>query len=102
MSIEKMVEMTSEDQMFGEMRSRIEFDDISIVRRDSVNDLIFVTESNKKVKTFSIGYDENEYNEGQYAKIVSKHCNTDHRQIKILKQDNSASEFYKSVFKNSI
>ena len=25
---EKMVEMTSEDQMLGEMRSRIEFDDI--------------------------------------------------------------------------
>ena len=43
--------------------------------------------SSSKVKTFSIGYDENEYNEGEYAKIVSKHCNTDHRQIKILKQD---------------
>ena len=43
--------------------------------------------SSSKVKTFSIGYDENEYNEGEYAKIVSIHCNTDHNQIKILKQD---------------
>ena len=35
--------------------SYIEFDDISIVQRDSVNDLIFVTESNKKVKIFYFG-----------------------------------------------
>jgi hypothetical protein len=32
--------------------SYIEFDDISIVKRDDVNNLLFVTESNKKVKVF--------------------------------------------------
>ena len=32
--------------------SYIEFDDISIVKRDGANNLIFVTESNKKVKVF--------------------------------------------------
>ena len=35
--------------------SYIEFNDISIVQRDEVNDLIFVTESNKKVKVFYYG-----------------------------------------------
>ena len=39
--------------------------------------------SNSKVKTFSIGYDKDEYNEGKFAEIVSKHCKTDHKQIKI-------------------
>ena len=32
--------------------SYIEFDDISIVKRDDVNNLLFVTETNKKVKVF--------------------------------------------------
>lgn len=33
------------------------------------------------VKTFSIGYEEKEYNEGYYAGIVSEYCGTDHHQI---------------------
>ena len=41
-----------EYQGYSQDGSYIEFDDISIVQRDSVNDLIFVTESNKKVKIF--------------------------------------------------
>ena len=43
--------------------------------------------STSKVKTFAIGYDEDEYNEGQFAKMVSSYCNTDHKQITIHKQD---------------
>ena len=43
--------------------------------------------SSEQVKTFSIGYDEKDYNEGEYAKIVSEHCKTDHRQIKIYQKD---------------
>mgnify|MGYP001419632779 CR=1 FL=1 len=43
--------------------------------------------SNSKVKTFSIGYDQSEYNEEKFAEIVSQHCGTNHKQIKILKQD---------------
>ena len=39
------------------------------------------------VKTFSIGYDSEEYNEEKFAKIVSAHCGTEHRQIKIGKED---------------
>jgi len=44
-----------EYQGYSQDGSYIEFDDISIVQRDSVNDLIFVTESNKKVKIFYFG-----------------------------------------------
>jgi len=37
--------------------SYLEFDDIALVQRDEDNDLIFVTESNKKVKVFRFGVD---------------------------------------------
>ena len=39
--------------------SYLEFDDITLVQRDEENDLIFVAESNKKVKIFHFG-DDNE------------------------------------------
>ena len=39
--------------------SYLEFDDIALVQRDEENDLIFVAESNKKVKIFHFG-DDNE------------------------------------------
>lgn len=37
----------------------------------------------ERPKTFSVGYEEDEYNEESYAKIVSRHCQTDHHQIMI-------------------
>jgi hypothetical protein len=37
--------------------SYLEFDDIALVQRDEDNELIFVTESNKKVKVFRFGVD---------------------------------------------
>ena len=40
--------------------SYLEFDDIALVQRDEENDLIFVTESNKKVKVFRFS-DDNEF-----------------------------------------
>ena len=43
--------------------------------------------SKSKVRTFSIGYDQDDYNEEEFATIVSKHCNTEHKQIKISKRD---------------
>jgi asparagine synthase (glutamine-hydrolysing) len=36
------------------------------------------TQSNRPVKTFSIGFDEKGYNEADYAKAVSKHLSTEH------------------------
>ena len=42
--------------------------------------------SNKKIHTFSIGYDEHtHYSELKYAKIVSKYINSNHHEIKINK-----------------
>ena len=48
---------------------------------------IMAKNSKSRVKTFSIGYDDDNYNEGKYAEIVSKYCNTDHNQIKISQTD---------------
>ena len=40
--------------------------------------------SNKRIKTFSIGNENSEYDESKYAKEVAKHLNTDHEEL-ILK-----------------
>ena len=37
--------------------------------------------SNTPVKTFSIGFQEEEYNETQYARVVAKHFNTEHQEF---------------------
>jgi len=42
--------------------------------------------SNKQIKTFSIGFEEADYNEIEYARLVAKKYNTDHKEF-IVKPD---------------
>ncbi len=44
-------------------------------------------QSEKPIKTFAIGFAEDEYNESQYAKAVAKHLGTDHTELNVTAQD---------------
>ncbi len=43
--------------------------------------------SSKKIKTYSIGFHEDEYDESVYAKNIAKYLNTDHHEIKLSVND---------------
>lgn len=48
---------------------------------------IAARESGQKLSTFSIGFDDEKYNELKYAKIVAKKYNTDHHEINVNPND---------------
>jgi asparagine synthase (glutamine-hydrolysing) len=62
--------------------------------------------SNKPIKTFTIGFSEDRYNEAKYAKAVSKHLKTDHTELYISPEDAMdviprLSELYDEPFSDS-
>lgn len=59
--------------------------------------------ANKPIKTFSIGFDEEGYNEARHAKMVAEHLGTDHSELYISPEDTMSmlpklSEIYDEPF----
>ncbi len=62
--------------------------------------------SDKPVKTFSIGFEEERYNEAKYAKAVAAHLGTDHTEMIIDEEEmfrlvESIPQYYDEPFADS-
>ena len=44
-------------------------------------------ESSKRIRTFTIGFDENEYDESAYAEKIAKHLGTEHLTVRVTEKD---------------
>jgi asparagine synthase (glutamine-hydrolysing) len=43
--------------------------------------------SNQKIKSFSLGFDEKQYNEAEHAKLVAEHIGTEHHELIVTPND---------------
>ena len=67
---------------------------------------IMQNKSKKKIKTFSVGYSETEYDESTYAKKIAHYLKTDHHEIivsidDLLRNINFLSKIYDEPFGDS-
>ena len=46
-----------------------------------------LTKDGKKINTYTIGFEDKNYNEAQHAKMVAKHFNTNHNELYITQKD---------------
>lgn len=53
----------------------------------SITTSLMQEQSMDKIKTFTIGFDQKEFNEAEHAKAVANHLNTDHAELYIDSQD---------------
>lgn len=54
---------------------------------DSSSLLALLSKNHRNIKTFTIGFKENEFNEAEYAKEYAKYFNTEHYEYYLSKQD---------------
>ena len=89
---------------FNDLSSFIESKIVKAVNRQSISDVplgtflsggidssiittLLQSQSIKPVKTFTIGFEEESYNEAIYAKKISKHLGTDHTELYVSSKD---------------
>ncbi|MGZ3864412.1 MAG: asparagine synthase (glutamine-hydrolyzing) [Bacteroidia bacterium] len=102
--IEKSVNYESEEKTYGEICTDVRNLFYAAVERRLVADVPFgaflsggidssavvgamAKVSSQQVKTFSVVFDESEFSEAQYARLVAKKFNTDHHEIKLSPAD---------------
>ncbi len=102
--IEKSINFESKEKSYDEICKDVRTLFFSAVERRLVSDVPFGAflsggidssavvgamsqVSSQQVKTFSVVFDENEFSEAQYARLVAKKFNTEHHEIKLSPTD---------------